>query len=255
MVAGLMACSTMSRTPVADTKQKRRYLLSWTRLLRSATRARSSRNASRKSSTVAIRFPSRPQRSPIWATSQPSRKPPWPPPTPVPRIGSSWTAQAPLRVPHDFRDGAARPRPVQGRPRGALSGNWITTASKGSGDDLRRVAASGRVLHEPSVPRADSYGIAYTRSNTNASGQTEEDLAGWRPVTLAAPTGWQLEQNEPQRGCRSRHGKWLRGRGKLGHLAFDLKRVEAAQPGLVRMKPLYFDRSDHNLVPLYGLAA
>jgi hypothetical protein len=115
-------------------------------------------------------------------------------------------------------------------------------------DDLRRVAASGRVLHEPSVPRADSYGVAYTRSHTNASGQTEEDLAGWRPVTLAAPTGWQLEQNEPQRWSRRRHGKWLRGRGKLGHLAFDLKRVEAAQSRLVRMKPLYFDRSDHDLV-------
>ena len=134
MVAGLMACSTMSRTPVADTKQKRRYLLSWTRLLRSATRARSSRNASRKSSTVAIRFPSRPQRSPIWATSPPSRKPPSPPSSPVPRSGSSWTAQGPLRVAHDFRDGAARPRPVQGRTRGASSGNWITTASKGPGE-------------------------------------------------------------------------------------------------------------------------
>ena len=39
MVAGLMACSTMSRTPVAGTKQKRRYLMSWTRSLRSATRS------------------------------------------------------------------------------------------------------------------------------------------------------------------------------------------------------------------------
>jgi hypothetical protein len=42
MVAGLMACSTMYRTPDADVKQPRRYLLSWTRLRRSATRARSS---------------------------------------------------------------------------------------------------------------------------------------------------------------------------------------------------------------------
>jgi hypothetical protein len=64
-------------------------------------------------------------------------------------------------------------------------------------DDLRFVAASGRVLHEPSVPCADYNSIPYTRSDTNASGQTEEDLAGWRPVTFAAPTGWQLEQNEP----------------------------------------------------------
>jgi hypothetical protein len=164
MVAGLMACSTMSRTPVADTKQKRRYLLSWTRLLRSATRARSSRNASRKSSTVAIRFPSRPQRSPIWATSQPSRKPPWPPPTPVPRIGSSWTAQAPLRVPHDFRDGAARPRPVQGRPRGALSGNWMpleesikASVLNGDGQDRRRLSSPfagppPRFVSSPSRP-------------------------------------------------------------------------------------------------------
>jgi hypothetical protein len=107
------------------------------------------------------------------------------------------------------------------------------------------VAASGRVLHEPSVPYADSYGIAYTRSDPNASGQTEEDLAGGRPVTLAAPTGWQLEQNEPRRWCRSRHGKWLCGWGEQSHFAFDLKCVEAAHAGFVRVKPLYFDRSDH----------
>ena len=63
-------------------------------------------------------------------------------------------------------------------------------------DDLRRVTASGRVLHEPSIPCTDNGGIAYARSNSHAPGQTEEDLTGRRPVTLAAPTGWQLEQNE-----------------------------------------------------------
>ena len=63
-------------------------------------------------------------------------------------------------------------------------------------DDLRCVAASGRVLHEPSIPDADRHRIAYTRSDSNAPGQTEEDLTVRRPVTLAAPTGWQLEHNE-----------------------------------------------------------
>ena len=64
-------------------------------------------------------------------------------------------------------------------------------------DDLRRVAASGRALHEPSVPCADCNSIPYTRSDSDASGQTEENLAGRRPVTFAAPAVWQLEQNEP----------------------------------------------------------
>ena len=63
-------------------------------------------------------------------------------------------------------------------------------------DDLRCVAASGRVLHEPCVPCADRHRIAYARSDSHAPGQTKEDLTGRRPVTLAAPTGWQLEYNE-----------------------------------------------------------
>ena len=66
-------------------------------------------------------------------------------------------------------------------------------------DDLRRVAASGRVLHEPRVPCADRNSIPYTRSDSNASGQTEEDLARWHAVTFAVPACWQLEQNEPRR--------------------------------------------------------
>jgi hypothetical protein len=90
------------------------------------------------------------------------------------------------------------------------------------------VAASGRVLHEPGVPGVESGGTACAWSHSNATGQTEEDLGGRRPVAFTAPTDRQLKQNEAQRRRRLGHWKRLRGRGKQGHFAFDLKRIEAA---------------------------
>src|ERR1700733_8765912 len=70
-------------------------------------------------------------------------------------------------------------------------------------DDLGRVALACRVLHEPSIPDADRHGIAYTRSDPHAPGKAEQDLTPRRPVALAAPTGWQLEHNEPRRRRQS----------------------------------------------------
>jgi hypothetical protein len=78
-------------------------------------------------------------------------------------------------------------------------------------DDLRLVAASGRVLHKPGVPWAKSGGIACAGSDSNASGQTEEDLAGRCLVTFAAPAGWQLKQNEAQRRLALDTGKGCAG--------------------------------------------
>jgi hypothetical protein len=138
----------------------------------------------------------------------------------------------------------------QARPTGASSGNWTTTASKGSREmtwvswPLPVVSSMSQASPALIVTASPTPGVTRT-----LPAQTEEDLTGWRPVTLADPTGWQLEQNETRRWCRSCYGKWVRGWGEQGHLAFDLERVETAQPGVLRAKPLYLDRSDHDLVP------
>jgi hypothetical protein len=115
---------------------------------------------------------------------------------------------------------------VQGDARGASSGNWMTTASKGP-CEMTSVLWPLPVVSSMSQA-VESGGIACAGSDPNASGQTEEDLAGRRPVTFAAPADRQLKQNEAQRRRRLGHWKRLRGRGKQSHFAFDLKRVEAA---------------------------
>ena len=116
---------------------------------------------------------------------------------------------------------------LKGAPEAHHPATWITTASNGP-CEMTQFAPPAQPF--PVVGFETSVAVRSAPVASRLERRTSPDASPPNPLLSGR-----------KRSSHSGRAGW----GEQGHFAFGLKCVEAAHPALVRVKPLYLDRSDH----------